>query len=184
MKLWILRHARVLLEDGLCYGASNAEADPDLTRQAALAAATRLPNGLPVWVSGLKRAQQLVMELYQLRPDLQPSVVDHRLNEMNFGYWELQAWDNIPRKAFDQWMADFAHHRFGGIESTQQVIDRVVEVVHELLNRGVKEAVWVTHAGVFRAVTYWVVSQGKEISNASEWPQRAPEPGELVVVEF
>ena len=27
MKLWLLRHARVLLPDGLCYGASDVPAD-------------------------------------------------------------------------------------------------------------------------------------------------------------
>ena len=63
MKLWLLRHARVTLEPGLCYGASDVPADAGLTRQAAESAAALLPTGLAVRVSGLARAQQLAREL-------------------------------------------------------------------------------------------------------------------------
>jgi alpha-ribazole phosphatase len=52
-------------------------------------------------------------------------------------------------------MADFAHHRFGGAESTQQVIDRVAGALHDLRASQAREAVWVTHAGVIRAVQFW-----------------------------
>ena len=59
MKLWLLRHARVLLPSGLCYGASDVPADEALTAKAAQAIAPLLPAGLPVRVSDLRRAQQL-----------------------------------------------------------------------------------------------------------------------------
>lgn len=177
MKLWLLRHARVTLEAGLCYGASDVPADPALTRQAAETAAPLLSAGLPVWVSGLGRAQQLARELHRLRPDLEAPVVDPRLNEMDFGHWELQSWDAMPRTAFDAWMADFAHHRFGGAESTQQLIDRVADALDDLRNRGLREAVWVTHAGVIRAVQF-VVSHGRgPIRDVSQWPKEAPATG-------
>ena len=177
MKLWLLRHARVTLEAGLCYGASDVPADPDLTLQAAESAASRLPPGLPVRVSGLGRAQQLERELHRLRPDLEAPVVDPRLNEMDFGHWELQPWDAMPRTAFDAWMADFAHHRFGGAESTQQLIDRVADALDDLCNRGQQEAVWVTHAGVIRAVRFVVIHGRGPIHDVSQWPKDAPATG-------
>ena len=183
MKLWLLRHAKVTAEAGLCYGASDLPADAPLTRQAAQAAAQVLPMGLPVWVSGLGRAQQLAHALAALRPDLGAPTVDPRLNEMDFGCWELQRWDAIPRAAFDAWMADFAHHRFGGVQSTQQILDRVAEVLDELRSQSVREAVWVTHAGVIRALRFIAALGRGTIRDASQWPREAPQPGGWTVLD-
>lgn len=177
MKLWLLRHARVTLEAGLCYGVSDVPADPALTRQAAETAAGLLPLGLPVRVSGLGRAQQLAQALCQLRPDLPPPAIDPRLNEMDFGRWELQRWEAIPRGAFDDWMADFAHHRFGGAESSQQIIERVADAIDHQRSQPESEAVWVTHAGVIRAAQFVVTHGRGPIRYASQWPREAPEPG-------
>lgn len=184
MKLWLLRHARVTLEAGLCYGASDVAADPALTRIAAASAAARLPPGLPVCVSGLGRAQQLARDLHQLRPDLGAATTDPRLNEMDFGHWELQPWDAMPRAAFDVWMADFAHHRFGGAESTQQVIDRVAEAIADLRDQPCDEAVWVTHAGVIRAAQFVATHGRGPIRHPSQWPREAPEPGGWMVLDL
>jgi alpha-ribazole phosphatase len=184
VKLWLLRHARVTLEAGLCYGASDVPADPDLTRQAAASAASRLPPGVPVRVSGLGRAQQLARQLQRLRPDLGVATTDPRLNEMDFGQWELQRWDAIPRVAFDTWMADFAHHRFGGAESTQQIIERVADAVDELRKQPVAEAVWITHAGVIRAAQFIVAHGRGPIGDVSHWPREAPEPGGWVALDL
>ncbi len=177
MKLWLLRHARVELEAGLCYGASDVPANATLTQQAAQAAAALLPPGLPVWVSGLGRAQQLAQALGRLRPDLGAPTNDTRLNEMHFGFWELRPWDAIPRAAFDGWMADFAHHRFGGTESTQQLIDRVADALADLRTQALSEAVWVTHAGVIRAARFVTTHGRGPIRCASQWPQEAPATG-------
>ena len=184
MKLWLLRHARVALQAGLCYGASDVPADPALTRQAAEAAAGLLPPALPVHVSGLVRAQQLARELHHLRPDLGAPSFDPRLNEMDFGQWELQRWDAIPRAAFDEWMADFAHHRFGGAESTQQIIDRVADAIDDLRSQPVPEAVWITHAGVIRAAQFIATHGRGPIGYASEWPREAPGPGGWLLLDL
>jgi alpha-ribazole phosphatase len=112
-----------------------------------------------------------------LRPDLQPPVVDPRLNEMDFGCWELQRWDAIPRAAFDDWMADFAHHRFGGSESSQAVIDRVANAIDELRHQRVAEAVWVTHAGVIRAANFLATYGRITIADVGQWPIDAPAQG-------
>jgi alpha-ribazole phosphatase len=181
MKLWLLRHAKVTCDPGLCYGASDVPADLALTRAAAEAAAALLPVGLSVWVSALGRARQLADALHTLRPDLAPTVIDPRLNEMDFGCWELQPWDGIPRVAFDAWLADFAHARFGGVESTQQVIDRVADALDaqrkQAADRAVEEAVWITHAGVIRAVQYTLAHGRAPIRDVSQWPRDAPQPG-------
>lgn len=176
MKLWLLRHAPVLLPAGLCYGSSDVPSDAALTRKAAQAFAPQLPPGTTVWVSGLLRAQQMASALQAVRPDLGAARMDTRLNEMDFGQWELQRWDSLPRSAFDAWMADFAHHRFGGAESTQMLLYRVAAALAEVRAATSTDVVWVTHAGVIRAVQH-TVARGVHIGEAAEWPKDAPEPG-------
>jgi alpha-ribazole phosphatase len=182
MRLWLVRHARVQLAGGLCYGASDVPADPAHTLAVAATLATVLPLGAPLLVSGLGRAQQLAAAVRARRADLAAPTVDSRLNEMDFGQWELQAWDAIPRSAFDSWMADFAHHRFGGNESTQQVIDRVADALTATRETDAKDAVWICHAGVIRAVCYLAAHGTRTIEGVHQWPEQAPEPGGYIQI--
>ena len=184
MKIWLVRHARVQLAPGLCYGASDVPADPEHTAVVAATLATVLPLGVPLWVSGLGRARQLAAAVRAQRADLVAPTVDLRLNEMDFGQWELQAWDAIPRSAFDGWMADFADHRFGGVESTQQVIDRVAAALAEARALSGGDAVWFTHAGVIRAVQFLLAHSAGRIAGVHQWPEHAPEPGGTMEVRL
>lgn len=193
MKLWLLRHAPVLLGPGLCYGASDVPADVALTREAARTIAPLLPPGTPVWASGLMRAQQLAGALQAQRRDLGAARIDLRINEMDFGDWELKPWDDVPRSAFDTWMADFAHHRFGGVESTQMLLDRVAAALGDVRSGATRsrsngnnhnDVLWVTHAGVIRAVRHIVEGGRLEIRTADEWPKDAPAPGGWTAIEF
>jgi alpha-ribazole phosphatase len=177
MKLWLLRHAPVVLDAGLCYGASDVPADAALSQQAAERAAAFLPAGLPVFTSALGRTRQLGEHLRRLRPDLIGFAEDARLNELDFGQWELQPWSAIPRAAFDAWMADFAHHRFGGVESTQGIVDRVASALGSLRAQGLDEAVWITHAGVIRSALFLARTDQQPLTMAEQWPREAPEPG-------
>ena len=182
MKLWLLRHAPVVLEAGLCYGASDVPADDALTQEAAQAAAVFLPPALPVVTSALRRTRRLGEALQRLRPDLPTPGADARLNEMHFGQWELQPWAVIPRVAFDAWTANFAHHRFGGVESTQVILDRVALALGELRQSAIEEAVWITHAGVIRAVQYLAANGSAPIERADQWPSEAPAPGGYIQI--
>lgn len=183
MKLWLLRHARVLAPPGLCYGATDLAADPEATHAAAHAAAAVLPAGVPVWVSGLQRAQQLAHDLHTLRPDVGTPRCDLRLNEMDFGCWEGHTWADIPHASVEAWTADFAHHRFGGVESTQAVLDRVAAALADVLAQvGQGDALWITHAGVVRAVKYLTAQGARPIRSAADWPTAGIGHGELLSV--
>ena len=186
MKLWLLRHARVLLPPGLCYGASDVPADEALTASAAQALAVQLPAGLPVRVSDLGRAQQMHRALRGHRPDLGEAVTDPRIREMDFGAWELQRWDAVPRAAFDVWMADFAQHRFGGAESVDQLISRVADAVDDTRAAvgGAGEALWITHAGVIRSALYLARHGRRSIGSVKEWPKDAPDTGGWLALDL
>ena len=181
MKLWIVRHAKPLIESGVCYGALDVAADAPHTLQTARALAQTLPVQCKVSVSPLQRCKQLANALSDLRPDLKPQT-DSRLREMDFGTWEGVAWDAIPLVAMQAWTDDFGAHRFGGLESANEVLARVAELWDAALQQPEENQVWITHAGVARAA--FLISQGiRTVENASQWPKDAPGYGQWWCVD-
>ncbi|MGB6101493.1 MAG: histidine phosphatase family protein, partial [Comamonas sp.] len=112
MRLWLVRHARVALPEGVCYGASDVAADVQATEAAACQWAECVPLRLVVRHSPLRRCAQLALSLQALRPDLTLES-DARLRELDFGDWEGRPWSAVDREAMDAWLADFAHARPG-----------------------------------------------------------------------
>lgn len=181
MKLWLVRHARPLVEAGVCYGASDVSADVAATRVCAAQLASALPGGIRLLSSPLQRCARLAQEVQRLRPDVTLRN-DARLAEMDFGCWEGQRWDAIPRDAYDAWTADFGTHRFGGSESVDDLMRRVAAVQAETV-KGACDTVWITHAGVMRAMA--LLAQGQtRVTQAGQWPRQAPSWGEWQIQEI
>lgn len=175
MKLWTVRHAKPLIESGVCYGALDVAADAPHTLQAARALAQALPVKCKVLVSPLQRCIQLAHSLSDLRPNLKPQT-DTRLREMDFGKWEGVTWDEIPLAAMQAWTDDFGAHRFGGVESANEVLARVADVWDAARQHPDEPQVWISHAGVARATQ--LLSQGfRSVDSASQWPKDAPSYG-------
>ena len=178
MKLWLARHAQPLIAAGMCYGVLDVAADAALTTAAAKSLAASLPANTVCRISHLRRCQQLGTALALLRPDLlikSNTCTDQRLAEMDFGYFEGQPWANIPKAAIDAWTTDFGNHRFGGNESANEVLQRVKAALDDTLVLQADNVLWITHAGVIRAVN--LLKQGVyRVTAAEEWP--------LTVVEF
>jgi alpha-ribazole phosphatase len=171
MSLWLVRHAQPLVAPGVCYGALDVPADADSTARAAHALSAVLPQNLFVQVSLLQRCEQLAQCLRGLRPDL-TFKTDARLQEMDFGVWEGVAWSDIPRGAMEAWTADFGHHRFGGAESANAVLQRVAQV-WDACRTAAQPAVWITHAGVIRAAKL-IAAKRRAVERAEDWPREAP----------
>ena len=96
--IWLMRHARPMVPDGVCYGALDLAADPQATQMAAQALANVLPRNAVLCTSPLQRCERLAQVMQGLRPDLLYKL-DTRLREINFGQWEGQRWDAIPKQA-------------------------------------------------------------------------------------
>lgn len=167
VKLWLVRHARALVDAGICYGALDVEADPGKTRDAAVALAGALPPDLRARYSPLRRCGQLADALRALRPDLHFKP-DRRLAEMDFGAWEGRSWDAIGQDALDRWTADFRNHRCGGAENVDLFMARVEAALADACRAG-EDTLWVTHAGVARAVDL-LLGRRPRPETASEWP--------------
>ena len=145
MILHLIRHPKPRIASGICYGRLDllAENSADVAEKLRL----DLPAGLPLWSSPLLRCRELAECLHP-----QP-MFDERLAEMNFGDWEGQAWDDIPRAQLDAWAADVAGYTPPGGESPLSLQRRALDFIADL---SVPEAVIVTHAGVIRTLlAHW-----------------------------
>ncbi len=170
MRLWLARHARVPAGEGLCYGRLDLAADVHETERAARDLALVLPAGVRLLTSPLRRCLQLAQTLTGLRADL-AAEMQPRLAEMDFGAWEGRAWNAIGRDELDAWTADFGRYRAGGSgESASAFVARVAAQLDDS-RRGGEDQVWVTHAGVFKAVTLW--RDGLGLKAATDWPVHA-----------
>lgn len=181
MKLWLVRHAAPQVPAGVCYGSTDLDADPQATDLAAATLAQALPHGVALHCSPLRRCARLAQALCALRADLQ-SQTDQRLAEMDFGTWEGQRWDDIGQAAMQAWVDDFAHHRPGGGESVAVFMARVGQALADTRATG-RDALWVTHAGVIRAVQ-WLADGQRSLPTASQWPAHAPGFGQWQVLSL
>ena len=175
MTLWLVRHARPLIEKSICYGQLDMKADVLETQQCAEMLINVLPQGAYLLTSTLQRCELLAHTFIALQPGL-TFKKDTRLQEMNFGQWEGRPWADIDPAELTAWTDDFAHYRAGGTgESVVQFMTRVASAFDEL--DPTKETVWLTHAGVIRAAS--LIAQGvRHISRADEWPIDAPAYGQ------
>ncbi|MGH8847776.1 MAG: histidine phosphatase family protein [Polaromonas sp.] len=175
MKLWLARHAQPLVAPGICYGRLDVAADADATAECARQLAAHLPKGIRVVSSPLQRCEQLAQALQGLRPDL-AYTTDPRLQEMDLGLWEGRAWQAIAQAELQAWTRHFADYAAGGSgESVTAFMARVASVFDEL--QGSDDTLWVTHAGVIRAVE--LLAQGlRQIERADQWPVDAPDYGQ------
>ena len=72
--------------------------------------------------------------------------------EMNFGKWEMQSWDKIPRGELNPWMADFVKVTPPGGENMINMNERVIHFWEELSRLSSRKIGVVTHAGVIRLI--------------------------------
>jgi len=182
MALWIVRHATPLIASSVCYGALDVAADTQHTLQAARELALAIPLHCRVWVSPLQRCMQLADALSDIRPELKPQT-DTRLREMDFGTWEGVNWEAIPLEAMQAWTDDFGAHRFGGVESANEVLARVTDALDAARQHPDEDQLWITHAGVARAVQ--LLSKGiRRVESARQWPTNAPGYGQWWCVDM
>jgi len=143
VQVFLIRHPRPRIADGICYGRLDVAAEEPEPIAAALRA--RLPAGMMVVSSPLARCRALAEALHP-----QPRF-EAALMEMDFGDWEGRRWDAIGRAALDAWAADLLHHAPPGGESAAMLQARVVACLDALADEGIARCAIVTHAGVMRA---------------------------------
>jgi alpha-ribazole phosphatase len=150
MQIYLIRHPQPSNVRGLCYGRREVALDDDAVRRAAAAARLVLPEATlkraAIFSSPSSRCLLLARELVSPREPM----IDSDLAEMDFGSWEGQPWDSVPRDELDAWAADIWGYRPGGAESAAMVAARWQRWVRVARRCTGDAAVAVTHAGVIR----------------------------------
>jgi len=172
MDIVLIRHPAVAVAPGVCYGRSDVPlADDPAAAAASIAArlaALRAPSPRCVVTSPLGRCAKVASALaaaYRL------DVHEHAwLAEIDFGAWELSAWDAIAREQVDAWAADLLNARAHGGESVAQFDARVQAGFDALTgDPHAAPAAWaVTHSGVIRVIAARAL--GVPLERCLRWP--------------
>lgn len=158
MALVLIRHPQPEVAAGICYGKTDLLLREPVTASAQviyerLIQQTVLAQAPSHMVcSPLGRCAELGAALAALQPNT-ALTFDTRLQELDFGSWEMQPWDSIGKPAMDSWIASGfdAHH---GGESLQALDTRVASWLHDVQSTyAANQTLWViTHAGVIRSI--------------------------------
>lgn len=162
MDLILIRHPAVGVAAGICYGQSDVPLalppQAEIVRLAARLEAMCRGRTVHFHTSMLSRCTEIAEPLAR-RFDRSVQI-DARLREIDFGRWEMQAWDDIPRAELDLWAADVEGACAHGGESVAQLAERVQNWLAELeagcrtdtTQTAPDVAVIVSHAGVMRVL--------------------------------
>jgi alpha-ribazole phosphatase len=149
-RILLIRHTRVAVPDGTCYGQTDVPLAPTFEAEAA-ALRARLPwTPDETWSSPATRCKQLAEYL-----NAPLTHTDPRLLELNFGAWENRAWNDFHCPQSEAWARDPWTQRPPGGETAGEQWRRVGDFREQLLRHinttpAARIAV-VTHAGVIRA---------------------------------
>jgi len=165
MVLQLIRHPQPLVDKTTCYGRSDIAVAPEMLAQSVaqlLPQLQALPPDWPLVTSPLQRCAKLAQLLARAMHRPAPNV-DARLQEMDFGKWELRAWDDIPWAEVEAWNADLAHYAPGGGETLTAVASRMWQAFDDLLATPAEGVIVICHAGTIRmlhACAAWRAGQG------------------------
>ena len=159
MKLYAIRHTKVDVEPGICYGQSDVDLAASFQTEKAEVIKSIAGNTFDkVWSSPLQRCKKLADEIF---PDDQ-IIQDKRLMELDFGDWELRSWDEIySTEEGKRWMDNYQHLPTLNGESYPEMKQRVESFLIDLRRMEYKQVAVVTHAGVIRLLKHFV--EGVEI---------------------
>ena len=141
VRILLVRHPAPEIQAGQCYGrldvGLSASGEADLGRLAAALTATGIGR---VWTSPARRCR-LLADAVTASP-----ILDHRLQELDFGRWEGLHWDKVARSELDAWAAAPAVYAPPGGETGAALIARVQEVCRDLLALG-EDCIVIAHGG-------------------------------------
>lgn len=146
MEIYLIRHTTPDIAKGICYGASDLEL-ASTGEEEIKNVLSKLPSSFDaVYSSPLQRCHLLAK---QITPE---PILDDRLKEMNFGDWELQPWDDIPKAEIQPWFDDWVNVSAKGGESYLELHKRSVDFLNSILAGRVGKIAIVCHAGIIRAM--------------------------------
>lgn len=148
MEIYLIRHTKVDVEQGVCYGQKDVALAASYPEELELVKDNL--KGIDfdlIFSSPLSRAKILATDLFGDKP-----ITDNRLMELNFGDWEGKAWDEIKDPLLPAWMEDFVNKKCSNGESFILLRDRVLEFWNEVKLKDCNRIAIFTHGGVIRTI--------------------------------
>jgi alpha-ribazole phosphatase len=147
MKVTLIRHTKVGVPKGTCYGWSDVPVANTFLQEAAETKENLEPSK-PfdiIYSSPLTRARKLAAVCGYSHPQL-----DDRLKEMNMGDWEMRLYDDIAKEDphILDWYNDYMHLAATGGESFPILYERVSNFLDELSNKPYNNVAIFAHGGV------------------------------------
>lgn len=147
MKVTLIRHTKVDVPKGTCYGWSDVPVAKSFEEEAAVTK-QNLMKKQPfdaVFSSPLTRARKLAAYCGYPNPTL-----DDRLKEMNMGDWEMRLYDDIAKEDphILAWYEDYMHLEATGGESFPLLYDRVSAFLDWLKTQSYDHVAIFAHGGV------------------------------------
>jgi alpha-ribazole phosphatase len=146
----LVRHPRPLVAAGICYGRLDLAEHDDAGGQIAMAvqslggfSAQAIRASPALRCAGMAAAVADAQGI--------PTAFDRRLLEMNFGTWEGQRWDDLPRAEIDLWAADVMRFTPPGGENGAALVARVAGFADQICGFG-RDCVVISHAGPLKVL--------------------------------
>ncbi|WP_347988244.1 alpha-ribazole phosphatase [Methylomonas sp. AM2-LC] len=153
MEIYLVRHTTPAISPGICYGQTDIELADSFSEEFA-----RLQNKLKhlekplVYSSPLKRCLHLAENMTQAL-NFDTVTQDARLQELNFGSWEMLAWPQIPKAELDAWTKNLTGYAPPQGESVQDLHARAQHFLADLCAaNNMQSCILFTHAGVIRSL--------------------------------
>ncbi len=176
--LYLLRHTQPAVEAGICYGSTDVELRGEF-RTEDLPSVLAKFKGIEVdqiYTSPLQRCRLLACEVAKVL-GVEHIVEDVRLQEMDFGEWELRSWDEIfELDGGKEWFDDYLNRATPWGESFVDVERRAAESLADL-DRD-RDILIVSHAGFIRGV----LTALSVVDRESAFDYKV-EYGDLIVIE-
>lgn len=147
MKITLIRHTSVDVEQGICYGQSDVPLAESFSIEAEFIKQKLQQEKFDaIYCSPLSRCVKLAKHCGYETP-----ILDKRLLELNFGDWEMKAWEKISDPQLQRWYDDWINEKPTNGESFQALLSRVEDFLNELKTLPHQELAIFTHAGVIRS---------------------------------
>ncbi len=155
MDVYLIRHSAVAVEKGICYGRS----DVDLKESCGLEfeLVKKKVKGITadqVFSSPAVRCTQLAHYL----AGSSKVIPDERLWELNFGEWELKAWNELPGEQLRNWTENYITGAPPAGESYSALFTRTKEFWEENIATSDKPVIFIiTHGGIIRSILSYIL---------------------------
>ena len=154
MELFVIRHTEVDNPENLCYGNIEMPLVKNYEKKSKKFSDNLPKNIEKIFTSPSKRCTDLLNCMnFEFSKRIE-------LKELDFGDWEGKKWSEINKNDLNTWMNDFIYKSPKNGEKMIDLYNRVIDFTKNIFTMNLSKVLFVTHAGVIRAL----LSKGLEIN--------------------